>query len=152
MRNIVMKCLTNGVYIVTTADNGQINGVTRSWLTQLSYEPTLIGVAIAPLRKCHGMIVRSGQFAVNVLGQDQVDLAARFGFTTGRQVDKFQGIDIEHTAAGLPLLPQALAYIDCNVVETIDIGDHTLFVGQVTEAEILDQEAAPLVFNPADYF
>jgi flavin reductase (DIM6/NTAB) family NADH-FMN oxidoreductase RutF len=152
MQDIVFKSLVNGVYVVTVNDNGQVNGMTTPWVTQLSYEPPLVMVAISPLRKCHEMITNSGQFAVNVLGTDQAELAARFGFTTGREVDKFEGISTQQTSAANPLLPDAFAYIDCELVETLSVGDHSLFIVQVVGAELLDPAGSPLVFNPDDYF
>ncbi len=152
MQDIVFRSLTNGVYIVTVNDNGQINGVTTPWVSQLSYEPPLVMVAISPMRKCHEMITNSGRFAVNVLGTGQVELASRFGFTTGREVDKFEGIALQQTPAANPLLPEAYAYIDCELVETVTTGDHSLFIGQVVGAEIVDPAGSPLLFNPADYF
>jgi flavin reductase (DIM6/NTAB) family NADH-FMN oxidoreductase RutF len=152
MQEAVFKSLTNGVYVVTVNANGESNGVTTPWVTQLSYEPPLVMVAISPVRKCHEMITNSGQFAVNVLGANQVELASRFGFTTGREVDKFEGISTQQTPATNPLLADAFAYIDCELVETLSVGDHSLFVGQVVGAELLDPAGAPLVFNPDDYF
>ena len=81
MQDTVFKSLTNGVYIVTVNYNGQVNGMTTPWVTQLSYDPLLVMVAISPLRKCHEMITHGGKFSVNVLGTDQAELASRFGFT-----------------------------------------------------------------------
>ena len=152
MQEVVFKSLTNGVYIVTVQDNDLINGMTTPWVTQLSYEPPLVMVAISPVRKCHEMITNRGQFAVNVLGANQRELASRFGFTTGREVDKFEGISTQQTPATNPLLPDAFAYIDCELVETLSVGDHSLFIGQVVGAELLDPAGSPLVFNPDDYF
>jgi flavin reductase (DIM6/NTAB) family NADH-FMN oxidoreductase RutF len=152
MQNIVLNSLVNGVYIVTVQDNGQLNGMTTPWVTQLSYEPPLVMVAISPLRKCHEMITNSGRFAVNVLGTGQVEIASRFGFTTGREVDKFEGISTQQTSAANPLLPDAFAYIDCELVETLSAGDHSLFIGQVVGAELLDPTGSPLIFKPDDYF
>ena len=152
MQEAVFKSLTNGVYVVTVTANGESNGVTTPWVTQLSYEPPLVMVAISPVRKCHEMITSSGQFAVNVLGANQVELASRFGFTTGREVDKFEGISTQQTVATNPLLADAFAYIDCELIETLSAGDHSLFIGQVVGAELLDPAGSPLVFNPDDYF
>ena len=152
MQDIVFKSLVNGVYVVTVNDNGQVNGMTTPWVSQLSYEPPLVMVAVSPLRKCHEMIANSGQFAVNVLGADQAELAARFGFTTGHEIDKFEGISTQQTSAANPLLPDAFAYVDCELVETLAAGDHSLFIGQVVGAELLDPAGSPLIFNPDDYF
>ena len=151
-QDILFRSLSNGVYIVTVEDEGQINGVTTPWVTQLSYDPPMVMVAIAPLRKCHDMITNSGQFAVNVLASGQVDVASRFGLTTGREIDKFEGAVPERTPAGNPLLADVVAYIDCELVKTVAVGDHSLLVGEVIGAEVLDQTLSPLTFDPSDYF
>ena len=98
------------------------------------------------------MITNSGQFAVNVLGRNQVELASKFGFTTGRELNKFEGIAAQQTPAANPLLLDTFAYIDCELVETLTVGDHSLFIGKVVGAELLDPGGSPLIFNPDDYF
>ena len=151
-QDILFRSLSNGVYIVTVQDEGQVNGVTTPWVTQLSYDPPMVMVAISPMRKCHDMITNSGQFAVNVLASGQIDVASRFGLTTGHEMDKFEGAVPERTPAGNPLLPNILAYIDCELVKTVAVGSHSLFVGEVTGAEVLDLTLSPLTFDPSDYF
>ena len=151
-QDILFRSLSTGVYIVTVQDEGQINGVTTPWVTQLSYDPPMVMVAISPLRKCHEMITNSGQFAVNVLASGQVGVASRFALTTGREMDKFEGVVPQLTAAGNPLLSDVVAYIDCELVKTVAVGDHSLFVGEVIGAEVLDPTLAPLTFDPSDYF
>ena len=151
-QDILFRSLSNGVYIVTVQEEGQSNGVTTPWVTQLSYDPPMVMVAISPLRKCHEMIANSGQFAVNVLASGQVDIASRFGLTTGREMDKFEGVVPERTPAGNPLLSNVVAYIDCELVKTVAVGDHSLFVGEVIGAEVLDLTLSPLTFEPSDYF
>ncbi|MEJ2234944.1 MAG: flavin reductase [Syntrophobacterales bacterium] len=151
-QDILFGSLRTGVYIVTVQDEGQINGVTTPWVTQLSYDPPMVMVAISPLRKCHEMITNSGQFAVNVLSSGQVDVASRFGLTTGHEMDKFEGVVPARTPAGNPLLSNVVAYIDCELVKTVAVGDHSLFVGEVIGAEVLDLTLSPLTFEPSDYF
>jgi flavin reductase (DIM6/NTAB) family NADH-FMN oxidoreductase RutF/CheY-like chemotaxis protein len=151
-QDILFRSISNGVYIVTVEDKGQINGVTTPWVTQLSYDPVMVMVAISPLRKCHEMITNSGQFALNVLASAQVDVASRFALTTGREMDKFEGVAPQRTRAGNPLLSGVFAYIDCELVNTVAVGDHSLFVGEVTGAEVLDSTLSPLIFDPSHYF
>jgi flavin reductase (DIM6/NTAB) family NADH-FMN oxidoreductase RutF/CheY-like chemotaxis protein len=151
-QDILFSSLTTGVYIVTVSDQGQINGVTTPWVTQLSYDPPMVMVAISPLRKCHEMISNSGQFCLNVLASTQIDVASRFGLTTGRQMDKFEGVVPQRTPAGNPLLSGVFAYIDCELLKTVAVGDHSLFVGEVTGAEVIDSSLSPLIFDPSHYF
>jgi flavin reductase (DIM6/NTAB) family NADH-FMN oxidoreductase RutF/CheY-like chemotaxis protein len=151
-QDILFSSITNGVYIVTVSDQGQINGVTTPWVSQLSYDPPMVMVAIAPLRKCHEMITNSGQFSLNILASGQVDVAARFALTTGREMDKFEGVVPQRTPAGNPLLSGVFAYIDCELVKTVAVGDHSLFVGEVIGAEVIDSTLSPLIFDPSHYF
>jgi len=118
----------------------------------VSLHPLLVMVSIAPPRYSHDLIKESGVLAVNVLTSDQVDLGKRFGYKSGRKVDKFAGLEWITAATGAPILPQAYAYLDLKLVSTFTAGDHTLFVGEVVEAKILHPQAQPLVFKKADFF
>jgi len=152
MQNIAFKALVHGVYLITTRLGDRINGMTASWVSQVSLNPLLLVVSIAPARYSHGLIKESGVFAVNVLTPEQIDLGKRFGFASGRRVDKFAGLEYITAVTCSPILPQAYAYFDMNLVNTFPAGDHTLFVGEVVAAEILHPESHPLVFSKKDFF
>jgi flavin reductase (DIM6/NTAB) family NADH-FMN oxidoreductase RutF len=126
--------------------------MTASWVSQVSLNPLLLMVSIAPSRYSHDLIKESEVFAVNVLTADQIDLGKRFGFASGRRVDKFAGLEFITAATGSPILPQAYAYFDARLVCTFPAGDHTLFVGEVVAAKILHPEIQPLVFSKKDFF
>ena len=152
MQDVVFRSLVHGVYVVTTRCGDRLNGMTAAWVSQVSLHPLLLMVSIAPTRYSHDLIKESGIFAINVLTSDQVDLGKRFGFASGRKVDKFAGLDYITAATGSPILPQAQAYFDLNLLETYSAGDHTLFVGEVVEAKILHPEAEPQVFSCKNFF
>lgn len=152
MQDIAFQSLVHGVYIVTTRCGDRVNGMTASWVSQVSLRPLLLLVSIAPTRYSHDLIKESGVFAINVLTTAQVDLGKRFGFASGRRVDKFAGLNYLTAATGSPILPQAQAYFDLNLVETHPAGDHTLFVGEVVEAKILHPEGQPQVFSYENFF
>ncbi len=152
MQEVAFAGLVHGVYVVTTKAGERVNGMTAAWVSQVSLKPLLVLVSIAPPRYSHNLIKESGVFAINVLSGDQIDLGKRFGYQSGRKVDKFAGLDYLTAATGAPILPQAFAYFDLRVVDTFPAGDHTLFVGEVLEAKILHPEAQPLVFKKSDFF
>ena len=152
MQNVAFTGLVHGVYVITTRLGDRINGMTASWVSQVSLSPLLLMVSIAPSRYSHDLIKESGVFAVNVLASDQVDLGKRFGFQSGRQVDKFAGLEYLTATTGSPVLPQACAFFDLKLVDTFPAGDHTLFVGNVVEGKILHPEIHPLVFSKKDFF
>jgi flavin reductase (DIM6/NTAB) family NADH-FMN oxidoreductase RutF len=152
MQAEVFTALVHGVYVVTTRVGEKVNGMTAAWACQVSLNPLLVMVSIAPARYSHTLIKESGIFAINVLTSDQAELAKRFGFKSGRKIDKFAGLDYLTAATGAPILPQAYAYLDLHLVHTYAVGDHTLFVGEVKDAKILHPQSRPLVFNKNDFF
>jgi flavin reductase (DIM6/NTAB) family NADH-FMN oxidoreductase RutF len=152
MQEVAFAALVHGVYVVTTRLGEKINGMTAAWVSQVSLHPLLVMVSIAPPRYSHDLIKESGVMAVNVLTSEQVELAKRFGYKSGRKVDKCAGLDWITAASGAPILPQAYAYLDLKLVSTFPAGDHTLFVGEVVEAKILHPQAQPLVFKKEDFF
>jgi flavin reductase (DIM6/NTAB) family NADH-FMN oxidoreductase RutF len=152
MQEIAFDALVHGVYVITTRLGDKVNGMTASWVAQVSLSPLLLMVSVAPARYSHDLIVESGIMAVNVLKEGQVDLGKRFGFQSGRRTDKFAGLEYRRAGTGAPILPQAYAYFDLKLVKTVTAGDHSLLVGEVVEAKILDPAARPLVFRKSDFF
>jgi flavin reductase (DIM6/NTAB) family NADH-FMN oxidoreductase RutF len=152
MQEVAFVALVHGVYVVTTRLEDVVNGMTASWASQVSLKPLMVAVSIAPSRYSHRLIMESGIFAVNVLDSTQADLGKRFGYKSGRQVDKFAGLEWTTAATGAPVLPQAYAYLDLRLRETFPAGDHTLFLGEVVAAKILHPQAQPLVFKKSDFF
>ncbi|MFZ5448139.1 MAG: flavin reductase family protein [Thermodesulfobacteriota bacterium] len=152
MQEVAFTALVHGVYVVTTRVGEKVNGMTAAWVSQVSLNPLLVMVAIAPARYSHILIKEAGVFAINVLTAEQTELAKRFGFKSGRKIDKFAGLDWIPASSGSPVLPQAYAYLDLKLLHTYTAGDHTLFVGEVVEAKILHPESHPLVFNKKDFF
>ena len=152
MQDTVSKAITHGVYIITTRTKEKINGMTAAWVSQASLQPLMLVVSVAPARHTHRLIKESGYFAVNTLSEDQKDLARHFGFKSGRNIDKFEGISFFDAPQGSPVLSDALAFFECKLSDSFTAGDHTLFVGNVTTAKILKDKKKPLVFRWDDYF
>ncbi|MCL4500796.1 MAG: flavin reductase family protein [Deltaproteobacteria bacterium] len=152
MQEVAFNALVHGVYVVTTLLADVVNGMTASWVSQVSLKPLMVMVSVAPSRYSHDLIKKSGIFAINVLGRDQADLGKRFGFKSGRQVDKFAGLEWITATTGAPILPQAFAYLDLKLKDTFPAGDHTLFVGEVVAAKIQHPQAQSLVFKKSDFF
>jgi flavin reductase (DIM6/NTAB) family NADH-FMN oxidoreductase RutF len=152
MQEVAFNALVHGVYVVTTRLGDVVNGMTASWVSQVSLKPLMVMVSIAPSRYSHDLIKKSGIFAINVLDRDQADLGKRFGFKSGRQVDKFAGLEWTTAATGAPILVQAFAYLDLKLKDTFPAGDHTLIVGEVVAAKIQHPQTQSLVFKKSDFF
>ena len=125
--------MTYGIYVLTSCHGEKINGMIASWVSQVSYDPLLLMVAVHPNRFSHELIRESGSFALHVLGKDQSELLARFKGPDPRA--KFESLKWSRGKTGCPILSECLARFECEVYATYTPGNHTLFLGQVVEAD-----------------
>jgi len=128
----VVGHLMSGVSVLTTAADGKRFGMTASSVTSLSMDPPMMLICINKAAPTSAAVSASGCFAVNVLGRDGSDLARQFA-TPGE--DKFRGVALHQGVTDAPLLTDALARIECRVVEEVTGGTHTIFLGHVLAAD-----------------
>ncbi|MBF0606129.1 MAG: flavin reductase family protein [Candidatus Magnetobacterium sp. LHC-1] len=152
MQDVIAKGVLLGCYVVTVKGKDAINGMTASWVSQVSFEPKMLMVSIAPERYTNELIRESGYFAVNVLSEEQIELAKHYGFKSGRDADKLANAGYFDAPNGSPVLNSAMAYIECKTVSIFKAGDHELFVGEVVAAKMLKPDKQPLTFRWDDYF
>lgn len=151
MAGQILDVITSPVTVITAKSGNKINGMTVAWIMQAAYGPAYIAVSIAPERYTYSLIKGSGMFGVNILADNQKDLGKHFGFSSGRDSDKFKGIKFHESHSGLPVLDGAAAYIECKVVNVVKAGDHDLLIGEVVD-KITDDSKRALVFKSSDYF
>ncbi|MCL6638465.1 MAG: flavin reductase [Firmicutes bacterium] len=139
--------ITYGLYVITARRGDRLNGQIANTVFQISSQPVTLAVSINKQNLTHEYIRDSGAFAVSVLAQDvPLSLIGHFGFKSGREVDKFAGIDYRTGEGGLPYLPgEALAYLEAKVIQAVDAGTHTIFIGEVTGGEVL-KEGTPMTY------
>jgi len=142
----VMGHFASSVTVVTTVHEGKLYGMTVSSFASLSLKPPLVLICVDKLLNTHAAITATGQFAINILGQGQEHLSRRFAT---RENDKFTGVAWHSSPHGLPLIEGALAVIECRLHDTFPGGDHTIFVGEVIDAEI--NHGAPLLYYRRGY-
>ncbi|MEM3676570.1 MAG: flavin reductase family protein [Candidatus Bathyarchaeia archaeon] len=147
----VLEKVLNGVAVVSSRKDGKINGLTVAWMTQVSYQPPLIAVSIGKARYTHEMIESSRVFAVSILHEGQLEVAKLFGLQSGRDLDKFAHVAYETRVSGSPILKDCLAFLDCEVDSSLQVGDHTIFVGRILDAGVKG-DMKPLIYNPEDYW
>jgi flavin reductase (DIM6/NTAB) family NADH-FMN oxidoreductase RutF len=138
--------LTLGVYVVGVAHAGQRDAFTAAWVMQTSFDPLLLALSINPRNASYPLLRAGGGFAVSVLKQGQLELARRFGTQSGRDKDKLAGVRWRPARSGAPALEEALAYLDCELTQSLAVGDHELVVGRVIDGRILDHDAAPMTY------
>lgn len=146
----VLGHLAGGVAIVTSrGPDGAPHGLTATAVCSVSLEPPLVLVSIAGHTHTHAAIRASGCYAINFLGPEHVDYARRFGISGG---EKFDDLSVGRAATGAPILEGVLGCCDCTVVDELEAGDHTLFVGHVETGRVRQDEGeGPLVYYRGSY-
>jgi flavin reductase (DIM6/NTAB) family NADH-FMN oxidoreductase RutF len=137
LRRRLLWTFPSGLYVIGSRAGDRRNLMTANWVTQVSFDPKLVAVSVDKTAFTHELITAGGVFTVNTI--DREDRAIVRKFTKPVDVD-----DAAHTmnefpfhdgpAAGAPVLDQAVAFVECAVRTQIDVGDHTLFVGEVVNS------------------
>lgn len=139
--------ITYGLYIVTSRKGDRFNGQVANTVFQINAEPPTVAVSINKQNLTNEFIRESRSFAVSVLAQETpLALIGQFGFKSGREADKFAGVNYRLTPDGLPYLTENnLAWLQARVIREVDAGTHTIFIGEVTAAEVL-KEGIPMTY------
>jgi flavin reductase (DIM6/NTAB) family NADH-FMN oxidoreductase RutF len=147
-----LRLIPYGIYVLTARTDEAASGLepgsnaaTVSWLSQASFEPPRIVIGLRQDSSIWQRVQAAGAFVVNVVGQGQKDLASAFFRHVEPQDGNLAGHPFHGGLTGAPILDEVPAYVECRVVQTIDAGDHTLFLADVVEAGVQnDREALDL--------
>jgi len=139
--------LTYGLYIISSADKGKAAGCIVNTLAQVTSKPAHMSVAINKDNYTTQLIKSSGIFAAVVLAQEvSMNLIGEFGFKSSKDTNKFLHYQTKNDENGIPYVTeQTLAHYSCKVVDQLDLGSHIMFIGEVTQAEVL-AEGTPLTY------
>ena len=135
--------LPNALALVGSAANGERNGMTTSWITQLSMEPVLIGVGIDNSAVTHRLIREGGSFTVNLWDSEETRPFVKFSKPAVFEDGALNGRAVHDGVTGAPIFDEAIAWMECEVRQAHDLGTHTLFIGELVDAAILDDEKRP---------
>jgi flavin reductase (DIM6/NTAB) family NADH-FMN oxidoreductase RutF/rubredoxin len=134
--------ISYGLYIVSSRKDNKINGQIANAIFQITAEPKTIALSINRENLTHEYINHSNVCAVSILSQQApMPFIGTFGFKSGRDINKFQNVNYKLGATKTPIiLDHTLAYIEASIMDKIDVGTHTIFIGKVEDADILDDE------------
>lgn len=136
-KRTALRMIPYGLFVLTgEAEDGSVAAATVNWVTQASFEPPLVVVAVKVGSGPHSIIKRAGTFALNVLGTDQADTAKKFFRHVEREDDTVGGVPFRKGSTGAPLLEGCAAYVECSLLLTLEKGDHSLFIGEVKDAGV----------------
>ena len=137
-----MHKLGYGMYVVTSKQEGSFNGQIANTVFQVTSEPPAVAVSINKKNLTWEFIKQSKVFAVSVLSQDApLTFIGHFGFKSGRDIAKLEGVEFNIGQTGAPIvIDNIVSYLEARVTQEINVGTHTIFVGQVVGAEILNEK------------
>ncbi|ABR53916.1 flavin reductase domain protein FMN-binding [Methanococcus vannielii SB] len=143
-----LKKISYGLYVVSSVKNNKYNGQIANSVFQVASDPALILVSINKTNFTHECIIESKKFTVSVLSKNtDFMFIGLFGFKSGKDIDKFENVKFKLSKSNIPiLLENSIAWLDCEVIDTFDAKTHSLFIGKLTDSDVLnDQE--PLTYD-----
>jgi len=148
LRRRVLWKMPSGLYVVGSRAGDRRNGMTLNWATQLASDPKLVGISVEHAAFTHELVTEGRVFSVSIV--DREDRAIVRKFTKPVDVDTaahtLNGFPYHDGVTGAPILDQAVAYLDCEVRQAVDLGDHTLFIGEIVDAAFQrDDEETPVL-------
>ena len=143
----VMGHFATGVTVITSIRaSGEMHGLTANAFSSVSLVPPLLLICVDKKAESYPCFEESKIFTVNILAADQESLSRKFAVSGG---NKFEGVSYRVGANGAPILDGAVAYLECKLAGTMDAGDHTVYLGEIEQAET--HEAKPLLFFRGGY-
>jgi flavin reductase (DIM6/NTAB) family NADH-FMN oxidoreductase RutF len=139
--NRVTWKIPNALALVGSRAGDERNAMTTSWITQLSMEPVLVGIGVDNAAVTHRLISDGGSFTVNLWDSADTKVFVKFSKPATYEDGTLNGRPVREATTGAPVFDEAIAWVDCEVRHTLDLGSHTLFVGEVVDAGINDDEA-----------
>lgn len=144
----VLRRIPYGVYVMTAAAGGNPAASTLTWLSQCSFHPPLVMMAVQSNSRMHEAVETSGAVAVNFLAEGQADVAQRFFRPPLPDEGRLHGMPYEPgPATGAPLLVDLPAWLEARVTDRVARGDHTVFVCEVVGAGLRDPDFKPLLLS-----
>lgn len=148
MNLMALRKLRYGLYVVSSKRDAKFNGLIANGVTQVSAVPASFVVSINKENLTHEFIKASKVLSIAVLSKDTpLSFIGRFGFKSGREIDKFKGVNYKVGKTGAPIvLDNTLAYVEANVINEADLGTHTIFVTQMVDTAII-REGEPMTYD-----
>jgi flavin reductase (DIM6/NTAB) family NADH-FMN oxidoreductase RutF/rubredoxin len=141
--------ITYGLYIVCAGNKDNGNGFISNTFFQVTAEPARFASCCNKNNHTAALIQQMGAFSVSILPTDtSSEIFGNFGYKSGRDINKLEGLNLKWGDSGVPVvLNNCIAYLECKVIQTIDVGTHWLFIGELINAEVLDNTKEPMTYQ-----
>ena len=140
--------ISYGLYVVSSGSEEYGNGFISNTVFQVTSEPPRFAACCNKDNHTAGVIQSTGSFSVSVLHSETAPgIFGTFGFKSGKDINKMEGMEVRYGETGVPIvLNDAIAFLECKVVETYDVGTHLMFIGELVQADVLDDTMDPLTY------
>ncbi|HZD24860.1 MAG TPA: flavin reductase family protein [Alphaproteobacteria bacterium] len=138
-KKTALRMIPYGIYVMTAQDGDEVAAATVNWVTQTSFSPPLVVVGVKADSGAYATARKSGHFALNMLGKGQQGAAFAFFKPAERDGNRISGEPFHNGSSGAPVLQNAVASVECRLVEVVERGDHHIFVGEVIDAAVARQ-------------
>jgi flavin reductase (DIM6/NTAB) family NADH-FMN oxidoreductase RutF len=136
-KKTALRMIPYGLYVLTAeGSDGTVSAATVTWVTQASFAPPLVAVGVKADSNSHGIIKESRAFALNVLAKNQQNAAFTFFKPLEREGDTIGGEAFHSGKTRSPILKSTPAYVECELIDTVERGDHSIFIGKVIDAGV----------------
>ncbi|MDJ0925616.1 MAG: flavin reductase family protein [Acidimicrobiia bacterium] len=143
--NKVTWQIPNALCLIGSRAGDEWNGMTQSWVTQVSMSPVLIAISVDAAAVTNRLIRAGGSFTVNLWDQSDTRVFVKFSKPASKDGDTLNNRPIREGMTGAPIFNEAVAFIECTVVDTIELGSHDLFLGEIVDAGFHDgREGTPV--------
>lgn len=150
-KKIALRGVTYGLYLVGTTDDSGVNAFAGNWLTQTSFEPPLVALAVKAGTRSQQQIATSNVFSVNILETGQKSMVTAFFRALEAEGTTLAGYEFYTKETGCPIFKDALSYFECKVTDKLEIGDHFIYVGEVINAGV-HREGDPLTMKETGFY
>ena len=147
LRRRVLWKMPSGLYVLGSRAGERRNGMTVNWVSQVSFEPKLVAVSVEDHAFTHELLVEGGVFSVNLLSVEDRAVVRKFTKPVAVDLDArtLNGFGVRDGTTGAPVLDLAVAWVDCEIRQQVELGGHSLFVGEVVEAGFQADEETPVL-------
>lgn len=147
LRRRVLWSMPYGLYVVGSRAGDRRNAMTLNWATQVSFEPKLVGIGIEKPALTHELVDEGGAFSLNTIDREDKAIVRKFTKPVDIDLDAgtLNGFAFREGVTGVPILTQAVAWVECEVRQRVDTGNHTFFIGEVIDAGFQKAEDTPVL-------
>ena len=143
------KRMSYGLYIVSSGNQEKGNGYISNSVFQVTAKPAKLAACCHKDNYTAKIIKETGSYSVSILHNDaETEVIDKFGYHTGKDINKLQGMNVEYGGTGVPvILNSSIAWIECKVVKAVDVGTHIMFIGEVLQTNVIDEQKPAMTYN-----